>query len=765
MTRKTAMRLTLRTMLAYLDEILEPDDAADIGKKIEESEFATNLMHRTRDCIRRLRLGAPPLLGKGMALDPNTVAEYIDNELAAERVPDFEKVCLESDVHLAEVASCHQILSLVLDKRADVDPVSRDRMYQLVQSSKTPEAPPVAADVVTAPPVAAAPAPAAVGTVQLAAKRSKPEVPDYLREKRSYFWPVITVVLAAVATAGVLFLLVSQEGKNYVASLFGNAAPPAESGPATTNGNKIPEESIGKSGGNAATSESESKGSTEASNEQPEETDNAVGKSGKANLEIPKPTRVAPDDGSAPPAPEPGQQPVLKPATEPATSQPAAVGTVPAPTGGSPVGANVPQPGTPDPTVPRPSPAVPKPVQPPAVETPAAALEGVGLYVSAQDVLLRFNRAENGWRRLASKANVMAGDVLVALPTFSPTINLSNGVVVQPIGPAMIELQGADDRGVPGVVIGYGRVLMMTVAKGAQVRLVLGERTGMAGFGDAQSTLALELRRVLPLSKDPESSPALMAAELFATSGKIQWLDASGETIVQAPGRKVIAASPGFELPTETELPKWIANEPPSDLDKRASVEIERLMTTDRPVSLGLKELTESRRLEVRSLAIRSSAYVGQFDPFVAALNDDLQRANWTTHIDALRAAMARGPEVAAQVRATFEKQRGEEGRELYRMLWGYTVDDLKNEGAKLVRYLDHEALDFRELAIWNLQNATGMTLAYKAYDPPAKRRTSVMKWKEKLAEGKLVPAAPAVPAKPGAVKPAAPAPSEGTPN
>ncbi len=178
------MRLTLRTMLAYMDEILEPDDADDIGKKIEESELAKTVMHRTRDAMRRMRLGAPPVNGRGMALDGNTVAEYLDNTLPAEQVPDFERICLESEVHLAEVGASHQILTLVLGEPAEVDPASRERMYHLISeaSSTLPSAGSPA--VVLSPPIEAPPvAGAADGAVRnLAVKRSKPEVPDYLRE-------------------------------------------------------------------------------------------------------------------------------------------------------------------------------------------------------------------------------------------------------------------------------------------------------------------------------------------------------------------------------------------------------------------------------------------------------------------------------------------------------------------------------------------------------------------------------------------------------
>ena len=37
------MRLTLLTLLAYLDDNLEPADARELEKKIEESKFASEL--------------------------------------------------------------------------------------------------------------------------------------------------------------------------------------------------------------------------------------------------------------------------------------------------------------------------------------------------------------------------------------------------------------------------------------------------------------------------------------------------------------------------------------------------------------------------------------------------------------------------------------------------------------------------------------------------------------------------------------------------
>src|SRR5207253_6717958 len=108
------MRLTLRTLLAYLDDTLDPTEIKTIGQKVAESDAAQELVARIKSVTRRRRLTTPPATGPGARFDPNTVAEYLDNVLPSEQVADVEAACLGSDVHLAEIAACHQILTLVL---------------------------------------------------------------------------------------------------------------------------------------------------------------------------------------------------------------------------------------------------------------------------------------------------------------------------------------------------------------------------------------------------------------------------------------------------------------------------------------------------------------------------------------------------------------------------------------------------------------------------------------------------------------------------
>jgi hypothetical protein len=126
------MRLTLRTLLAYLDDTLEPAQAKQIGQKVAESDTAQELIARIKQVTRRRRLTTPPETGPNK-LDANAIAEYLDNTLDADQLADVEQICLASDVHLAEMASCHQILTLVLGEPVLVPPTAKQRMYGVVK--------------------------------------------------------------------------------------------------------------------------------------------------------------------------------------------------------------------------------------------------------------------------------------------------------------------------------------------------------------------------------------------------------------------------------------------------------------------------------------------------------------------------------------------------------------------------------------------------------------------------------------------------------
>ncbi len=125
------MRLTLRTILAYLDDVLEPAQAREIGEKIAESKEATELVARIRDVVRRRRIEVPELAGPGSGPDPNIVSDYLENLLPPAQVVELERLCQASDVHLAEVAACHKILSMVVGHPIDVSDEMRERMYGL----------------------------------------------------------------------------------------------------------------------------------------------------------------------------------------------------------------------------------------------------------------------------------------------------------------------------------------------------------------------------------------------------------------------------------------------------------------------------------------------------------------------------------------------------------------------------------------------------------------------------------------------------------
>ena len=460
------MRLTLRTLLAYTDDILDPADHEELSKKIEASDFATELIHRTRDTVRRLRLGAPDIDAGGgdgvldsvSVSDANSVAEYLDNTLPAEDIADFERMCLEpgseADMHLAEVASCHHVLTMVLGEPAEVDADVRKRMYELpaklasgaslrVEPAHTAPQPEVA--VPASPPVVHTTSP------------HETEVPDYLREAARAKSRGKRVALAAgllVAVVGGWFWLNSAEQQSapsgveeseYAEALgdleigdldtsFGepdegtaegaNEAEPFDSNAAVveSSADEAPAEMTEEVPTETPAAE-EAETAVEETVAEPAETEVAEAESEGPSLgavadpEMPKPT----EDLEA--ETEPEQTVSVEPTTEaPALGVDVDPGSAPAGQDAEMTEAEAP--GSEEPVLVAAKTDV-ETETPSAVEEPTGPVQ-MGSYLGNNDMLLRFDSEQNQWVRLPPRSAVAMGDRLLALPTFRTHVVLAD---------------------------------------------------------------------------------------------------------------------------------------------------------------------------------------------------------------------------------------------------------------------------------------------------------------------------------------------------
>ena len=372
--------------------------------------------------------------------------------------------------------------------------------------------------------------------------------------------------------------------------------------------------------------------------------------------------------------------------------------------------------------------------------TPAPLPQEVaGQFDSPSQVLLVLDPDAGAWQRLRDQEPLVSQARYLSLPTYRPMLRLANQTRLWLIDGTQIELMPSDAEGVPGLVVEYGRLVVETPeTAGSRLRLQVGaDRSGTITFGDIGSRVAVEVGRAAAWGADPETQPGPLTASLFASSGKILWQEGPGRepVAVLAPVRLTLNEQPSEAVAVE-QFPNWIVADTISLLDQRASETVERELQVGRPTVLGLRELADHRRREVRRLALRCLDCLGDFELIVAALDNPEEEMAWPDCVEQLRAAVVRGPLAAAQVRTAMERLHGSEGASLYEMLWKYGEGDEPLGGedtARLLRYLDHNTLAFRVVSFQTLKRTTKLGLYYRPADPAPKRQPWIQKWQERL--------------------------------
>jgi hypothetical protein len=743
------MRLTLRTLLAYLDDILEPSQAREIGEKLNESSFAASLVSRIREVMRRRRLTAPTLSGAGVGIDPNTVAEYLDNTLPPDGVADVEKICLESDVHLAEAAACHQILTLALGEPVEVSSQTRERMYALGPAgARMTIATPMTnglsdqavddvlaqADEASAPP---RPAMRAAGAAQ------KPEIPEYLRSKPSGKRVLIIAVVAVVVVGWGIFVINNNPFQN--GSRTADDKQPGENRAVEVVANDVAGDSDRQPQDDAALPDQAEpdgdqvamigRSSENGKSEENGKTPNRDGSTKSANgIDVPVADEV--DEDAAP-----------------VSKQPTALAGSKKPRDTNAAGDA------------RKGPA-PQPLDESESPPPVAAVTLPTKYISPPDaVALHFVASEERWFRLPPppRSLVHPGDLLAVPDPFQCALEIDGGKgLVTILGRSAVQVLAVPRTGNFGLELMRGQFVARPagVADDPAGNLRIG--VGIAGelwLVDLRPGTTLGVR-VDPLEptkfEQAFDKNAYFGAFYVAPGGSVAITDPAGN-VHEVKGLDwlelpLLMGADGKPAKSRRldELPKWMGPPSLSSSDQNYARLFERKFTLTEAVELSIPEVAADPVFRVSQLATECLGLIGSYGPLIDILHRSLHEEARKSAIAGLRLWLPRNPEHKELLKAELAKKfPSDDAAIVYELLWGYDVDDAHNKDTslKLIEWMGNQELAIRELAFYHVYRLSKKDYDYRAGYSAAKNRTPLNRWLAHVKkDGGLLPAQKPVP-------------------
>ncbi|QDT84190.1 hypothetical protein [Gimesia chilikensis] len=765
------MRLTLRTLIAYLDDVLEPAQIKEIGKKLEESSYASSLVERIKDVLRRRRLTAPEVEGPGSNLDPNTVSEYLDNTLPPESVADVEKICLNSDVNLVEVAASHQILTLVLGEPATVNPDTRERIYALgpaLRSDQT-EAAPQAQTAVAEPPAASQPvaatAPDRTSTPppqqSIPAREPEPfssRIPDYLKTKPLWkrFTPYVLILLTAVVWAGLFF-----NDPTFFPSFFTrtDATPQVA-------GNQVDNEEVDLSKPQEPTPEKSASAPTEPGadvaamtpEKQPAKTTPVPPKPEPAGdtvaMNTKPPAFDAPppaDAETAAPTAVPAKPPVenLLP-TNPGTTTPAETPTTPPAAPAKPAENTVAMNSkTPE----NAAPAAPAKIEmaDAAQKAPAAQIESEDGFFLAQVDQKRELADKNDWLILSKVMPIQAGSAVASPAPFTARINIPEALCKVVLLPGTeVTYQGKNKAAEMGFKIQEGRLRIEASrglndardAAGPTLSIKVNDELWRIELVTRDSVCGIEIDPVQPTHPDQKPGPDNYTGILYAYSGMIRFSDGSGKvhTIdaghwmsLSAKDRKAGRINPS-DSDKPLRVPHWV--EPnykdSSYLARRQIAAFAKELKDDQLVSLTMPAITKDLKPNISDLATKSLALTNRYQELVKVLNEVDHHESRMEAVNGIRNWLLRDPQNGELLKAALQKQFSPEMAEtMERLLWGFQKQDAQDRfiSGRLVEWLEHPHVAVREQAFNYIHELTDRPIDYSDIATPTQRRSTARRW------------------------------------
>lgn len=712
------MRLTLRTLLAYRDGVLSPQDAEDISRRIHQSEDAANLLKRIEALATRPEKASATVVGKGLGSDPNSLAEYLDDILASESIPELEKTCLQSNELLAELAGCHSLLSSAMNKRVDVPETLRETALKLgsTENRKAVEAELKKRrknyrDAVTQPAgeeesqesevVVQSPMLASSGDsikeqgLDLEGASLAQEVPEYLQGSSRGNWK-LPVAICAVFTLLAVLLWQALGPVESVLEMFAS-------------NEQEPTPELADKGAVANSEPAQGDEPRDVTRSESPSTNPPVSKG-----EDPKPPR-SPADNEATNVNSPREDvspEKASPASEPADGQ----ADVPAADNGAPTSAEPPE---------------------------DAALIWGGNKQSSSGVLL-VRDANNNWMQSRRGAGLLPGQEFMLAP-FSHSDLVGQEVNWEVVGPVLGVASNS------GLKLKLGRSLLSTSQPGAEVELESALGEVKIKLIDANSKAAVEM--AFRRSKHGSLFEPDVLRPVFlvtAVDGTLEVTESDSGVVHNlgfTQGLAVIGDSQGKREVKEFQMhqiPDWYRMSSARPIDREALLELEQDLVPDptrneKTLQQVLQRLSKSRRPEEAALAIQILMLQGDWSGLAhpRCLANPQMSIHWQNTVDLLAPAIALNPLKAKQLESALVNAFPD-GKLVYKQLCGLDEKSVTGNRAgisELIEQLKSNRLANRATAFLELYRLTGEKHSFQPQEP---NRASILTWRREFSAKRL---------------------------
>jgi len=701
-------------MLAYLDDMLEPYQTKQIGQKIQESPVAGVLVSRIREVMRRRRLSAPDVSGSHIGIDSNIVAQYLDNTLPPEQVADVERVLLSSDELLAEVAACHQVLTLILGEPCEVSAHSRERLYalgpvsasdQLRVDDSSATATTSASDNgagIAAGIAAAVAVPSTAAGVQLVRPGSSHEIPEYLRPSPFSKVAGPTIVIAVIAVACVGTFLSDPSFLKGVNQAQRELAKNSRGASNSTVREGLPSTTVSEADGVPMTNDA-----------------NAVNTTATTRLD-PAPPPDAADDSKMVPA---ATATINSPGAATVAVKPKSV--VPGPT---------------DPVPPAPAPVNPKPV----VALPAVPVQ----LVSNEGVLLRFSDVDQHWFLAPKQSVLKSGEPLACLEPYEAVLSFDQGTVrATVLGDSALRVMEATDLAATGLEVRHGRVLFQGSRQDGQqplaLAVVIGQDIWKLELLTPQTVCALEVLPTPSTGFEKVREPNRYSGVLYVLTGTVKWTSALGasQDVAERTGLPLSSDQAAANKQTAVSFPTapdWTdpAKRKLAPL-RRYALLFEKEFALDQPADPSMQALIQHTNSKISELAVRGLALTQSYSALTQALAVCPHEEGRFAARDGLYEWLPLGADHGALLKKELETHYPPADVEMmYRLLWGYTREDGRDKltSHQLVGLLHNNHVVVRELADFWIERLIGRKTEYRATNLPAQRESQIRRI-EKLIE------------------------------